>query len=50
MTKLSKALLSSSFYKATSSTIIHIPKALKKPKDNYVEPREWNLLFEKVSL
>lgn len=46
--RLTKTLLSS-FYKTTSSEIVHIPKAIKKPNDGYLEPSCWNFSFEKPS-
>lgn len=46
--KITKILLSS-FYKTTSSQIVYIPKAIKTPKDDYIEPSEWKLKFEKPS-
>jgi hypothetical protein len=46
--KLTKTLLNS-FYKTTSSQIVHIPKAIKKPKEGYLEPSEWNFSFDKPS-
>lgn len=37
------------FYGTTTSKIIHIPKSIKTPKLNYVEPTKWNLTFDRPS-
>lgn len=46
--KLTRTLFNS-FYKTTSSKIVHIPRPMKKLNDDYQEPSEWNLPFEKTS-
>lgn len=46
--KLSQILFNS-FYGAASSKIIYIPKSIKMPKNNYIEPCQWNFPFEKPS-
>lgn len=46
--KTSKKLFNA-FYTTASSKIICIPKAIKKPKIDYIEPKKWNLPFEKPS-
>lgn len=37
------------FYGNIKNQIAHIPRSIKMPPEHYIEPKQWNLKFEKPS-